>query len=123
MAGQTCEAVLSQYPDFAPAQKQLVLLYARDPKNDEKSYPLAVKVRQAFPDDPEVARAFGVILYRRGDFTRAVSLLEESAGQLNRDAELMYYLGMAQYKLKHSAKCKTALQQALDSEFVWRSGR
>jgi tetratricopeptide (TPR) repeat protein len=113
-AQQTYEAVLNHYPDFAPAQKQLVLLYVKDAKNDAKANSLAVKARQSFPTDPEIAKALGVIVYRQGDFARAASLLTESASQLNRDAELMYYLGMAQYQLKHSAQCKTALKQALD---------
>jgi Flp pilus assembly protein TadD len=113
-AGQTYEAVLNHYPDFSPAQKQLVLLYAKDPNNDAKAYPLAVKARQALPGDPEIARALGFIVYRQGDYSRAASLLDESARQLNRDAELLYYLGMAQYQLKNRVQSKAALQQALN---------
>ena len=111
---QTYEVVLNHYPDFAPAQKSLVLLYAEDPKNDAKSYPLAIKARQAFPGNPEIAKALGLMAYRQGDYARAGSVLAESAQKLNRDAELMYYLGMAQYQLKNRVQCKTALQQALD---------
>ncbi len=114
LAGQTYEAVLNHYPDFAPAQKELVLFYMRDPKNDAKTYPLAVKARQASPGDPEIAKALGLIVFRQGDYSRAEGLLAESARQLNHDAELMYYLGMAEYQLKHRAQCRTALQQALD---------
>ena len=67
--------MLNHYPDFAPAQKQLALLYAKDPNNDAKAYPLAVKALQAFPDDPEIARALGLIVFRQGDYSRAASLL------------------------------------------------
>ena len=114
MAGRTCEDVLNRYPDFAPAQKQLAILYAKDPNNDAKAYPLAVKARAAFPGDPEVAGALGIIVYRQGDYSRAANLLQESARQRNGDAELLYYLGMAQYHLKNRAESKTALQKALD---------
>ena len=113
-AQQTYEAVLNHYPDFTPAGKQLVLLYGKDPRNDSKASLLAIKARQAFPDDPEVAKALGLIVYRQGDYLRAASLLTESARKLNRDAELMYYLGLAQYQLKNRAPAKTALQQALE---------
>jgi len=58
-AEQTYEGVLKHYPDFAPAQKQLAILYAKDPKNDATAYPLAVKAHAAFPADPEVAKAMG----------------------------------------------------------------
>jgi tetratricopeptide (TPR) repeat protein len=113
-AEQTYESVLAHYPDFSPAQKQLAILYAKDPKNDAKAYPLAVKARDAFPADAEVARTLGIIVYRQGDYSRAAKLLQESARQRTSDAELMYYLGMAQYHLKHNAESKTALQRALD---------
>ena len=113
-AVQTYESVLKHYPDFTPAQKQLAILYAQDPKNDAKAYPLAVKARDAFPADSEVARTLGIIVYRQGDNSRAANLLQESARQRTGDAELMYYLGMAQYRLKHNAESKTALQRALD---------
>jgi Flp pilus assembly protein TadD len=113
-AGRTYEDVLSHYPDFTPAQKLLTILYAKDPANDAKAYPLAVKARAAFPGDPDVAKALGLIVYRQGDYSRATSLLQESARQKNGDAELMYYLGMAQYHLKNRAESKTALQKALD---------
>jgi tetratricopeptide (TPR) repeat protein len=113
-AGQTYEGVLKHYPDFAPAQKQLAILYAKDPNNDAKAYPLAVKARDAFPGDPTVAKTLGLLVYRKGDYPRAANLLQESARQMNGDAELMYYLGMAQYHLKNRTESKTALQKALD---------
>ena len=43
-----------------------------------------------------------------------MTLLQESARQKTGDAELMYYLGMAQYRLKNRAESKTDLQKALD---------
>ena len=55
----------------------------------------------------------GIIVFRQGDYSRAVTLLQESARQKTGDAELMYYLGMAQYRLKNRAESKT-LQRALD---------
>ena len=113
-AEQIYGGVLKHYPDFAPAQKQLALLYAKDPKNDAKAYPLAVAAHDAFPADPEVARALGLIVYRQGDYSRAAELLQQSARQKTGDAELLYYLGMAQYHLKNRVESKTALQQALD---------
>jgi len=113
-AGLTYESVLKHYPDFAPAQKRLALLYAKDPSNDAKAYPLALKARAAYPGDPEVARVLGILVYRKADYSGAVSYLQESARQKSGDAELMYYLGMAQYHLKNRTESKTDLQKALD---------
>lgn len=73
-----------------------------------------MKARAAFVGDPEVAKALGMIVYRQGNYSQAADLLQESARQISQDPELQYYLGMAQYRLKHSAESKAALQRALD---------
>jgi len=113
MAGRTYEDVLNHYPDFAPAQKQLAILYAKDQNNNAKAYALAVKARQAFPDDPVVTKTLGAILIQKGDYGRAVNLLKESAVKNSADAEVFYYLGAAQFQLKSRAESKVNLQQAL----------
>ena len=113
MAGLIYEDVLNRYPDFAPAQKQLAILYAKDPNNNTKAYALAVKARQAFPDDPVVTKTMGAILIQKGDYGRAVNLLKESAAKNSADAEVFYYLGAAQFQLKRRAESKVNLQQAL----------
>ena len=117
-AQQTYEDILKLYPDFAPAQKNLAILYAKNSDNDSLAYPLAVKAREAFPRDPNVAKCLGIITCRQGDYPRAVSLLQESAHQLSRDPELLYYLGLAQYHLNNGAESKADLQRALNLDLA-----
>jgi tetratricopeptide (TPR) repeat protein len=112
-AQQTYEKVLTQYPDFAPAQKKLAVLYAEDPDKKEAAYSLAIKARATFPNDSELAKAFAIIVFQQGDYTRAVNLLKASAADRSTDPEPLYYLGMAQYHLKDRAGSKAALQGAL----------
>jgi uncharacterized protein HemY len=88
--------------------------YAADPGADQKAYPLAVQAREAFPGDPELGKALGMIVYRQGDYMRSVQLLTETANRLTGDATVMYYLGMAQYRLKKRAESKQSLQRALE---------
>jgi tetratricopeptide (TPR) repeat protein len=114
VAKQTYEKVLSRYPDFAPAKKRLAILSAEDPGDGQKAYELATKAREAFPDDPELAKALGIVVYRQGDYARSARLLQESANKLNGDAKVFYYLGMAQYRLKQQTESKRSLQRALD---------
>jgi Flp pilus assembly protein TadD len=114
VAEATYEEVLTQYPDFVPALKKLASLYAQTPATNDKAYALAVKARKALPADAEVARTLGIVVFRRGDFSQAASLLLESARQRSEDAELRYYLGMAQYRLKNRTESKVSLQRALD---------
>lgn len=108
------EQVLNRYPDFSPAQRKLALLHAASPANDAKSVALALKARLAFPDDPQVARAAGIIAYRQGDFARAAALLAEAATKSTPDGELMYHLGMAQYRANQRSAGKASLLRALD---------
>jgi tetratricopeptide (TPR) repeat protein len=112
-AKQTYQKILSLYPDFSPSQKRMAILCAENADNDSRAYEYAAKARAAFPDDPEVAKAFGIILYRQLDYARAESFLKESADKSANESEVYYYLGMTQYHLKENAECKKNLQKAL----------
>jgi uncharacterized protein HemY len=107
------ERVLARYPAFLPAMRNLAILYAQHPGDDQKAYDLGLKARAAYPDDAELARTLGVLAYRRGDYARATQLLQESSQTLNKDGELLYYLGMAHYQLKQKSASKAELQRAL----------
>jgi len=108
-----CEKTLARFPSFAPANKLLAALYAERLADYQHAYEPALKAREAYPDDPEVAKTLGIVVYRRGDFKRAAQLLKESAGKRATDADLFYYLGMAHYQLKESTESKQALRQAV----------
>jgi putative PEP-CTERM system TPR-repeat lipoprotein len=112
-AVQIYKKVLIHYPFFTPAQRHLAILCAESPDNDPQAYEFANKARAAYPDDPAVAKAFGIILYRQADYSKAERLLNESSTTSNTDPEILYYLGMAQYHLKKPVECKKNLQQAL----------
>ncbi len=45
---------------------------------------------------------------------RSSTLLQESASKRTADAQVFYYLGMAQYRLKEPSESKQSLQRALD---------
>jgi tetratricopeptide (TPR) repeat protein len=113
-AKQDYQKVLDRFPNFIPAGKGLAILCAENPDSDPKIFDLASKVREALPADAEVAEAFGIIVYRRGDYTGAEHLLRQTALQRSGDATLMYYLGMAQYRLNQRAESKQTLQRAIN---------
>jgi Flp pilus assembly protein TadD len=100
---------------FAPAVRAAAILSARSFKNDPQGYTLAVKAREAYPDDPEVARALGILSYIRGsDDVRAIALLKESNQKRQNDPEILYYLGKAQLRQKQSTQGKDTLRRALE---------
>jgi tetratricopeptide (TPR) repeat protein len=109
----TYDEILHRFPDFAPAQKQLAVLYLKDPGALDKAYEFAVKARKALPDDPELARTLGEISFQRKEYGRAVQLLQESARKNPLDAKALYYLGASQLQLKQQPQGKEALERAL----------
>lgn len=108
------EKALAKYPAFLPAARNLSILYAQRPGDEQKAYDLGMKARPAYPGDAQLARALGIVSYRRGDYSGASQLLQEgSQGSSNKDGELLYYLGKAHYQLKQKSQSKTELQAAL----------
>jgi len=107
------DGVLQQYPDFAPAQKEMATLYAMDPENRAKAYDLAVSARKTLPDDPGLARLLAELSYERKEYTRAIELLQESSGASPLDARSLYYLGMSYVQVKQPAQARDTLRQAL----------
>ena len=109
----TYDEILQRFPDFAPAQKQLAVLYLEDPNALDKAYDFAMKARKTLPTDPELARMLGEISYQRNEYPRALQLLQESARTTALDAKGLYYLGMSQLQLKQTAQGREALNRAL----------
>ena len=110
---KTYEKVLADDPLYAPATRQLTLLYAQQASDDPKAYDLATKARQAYPDDPDIAKALGILTYRRGLYPQAIELLQQAAAKRNDDPELLYYLGESYHQLKQFNECRQNLQRAL----------
>jgi tetratricopeptide (TPR) repeat protein len=113
-AKETYKKVLGYYPDFVPAERQLAILFAQAPGDDKEAYVLATKALEAYPNDPELAKAAGIILYRLGNFEQAATSLKAAAGSRANDSNLMFYLGMADYRLKARGDARIALQRGLD---------
>jgi tetratricopeptide (TPR) repeat protein len=80
---------------------------------DQKAFELTEKARQAYPQDPDIARALGILNYRRQYYPRAAELLQEAARARADDPELQFYLGAAHYQLKQWNQCKAVLDRAL----------
>jgi Tfp pilus assembly protein PilF len=108
------ELILRLDPDFLPAEKHLLSLYATNGAEDRKALDVGRRALEAFPNDPGVERDYGIVIFRSGDFARASELLAsvDQAGGL--DALGLYSLGISQFKLKQLPKAKLTLKRALD---------
>src|SRR6516225_1667651 len=112
-AVKTYEKVVADNPLYAPATRQLALLYGQLSTDSAKAYELVTKARQAYPDDPDIAKTLGILNYRRGYYPQAVELLKQAIATRKDDPELLYYLGEVHRQLKQYTECKDELERAL----------
>lgn len=105
------EAALAVYPEFFPAMRELVVAFAEAPGDEAKLAEWAAKAREALPADRDLARAYGFLAARRGDYARAATLLSEVA-PASQDPRLHFTLGRAQSQVK-GLNPKPALERAL----------
>jgi tetratricopeptide (TPR) repeat protein len=112
------EKVAADYPMFAPATRQLALLYGQRLTDSSTAYDVAMRARQAYPADPDVAKAAGILSYRRGNFPQSVELFKEASAKRNHDSEVLYYLGETYRQLNQWNDCKESLHRALVSSLA-----
>lgn len=107
------ERALACYPTFSPAGRNLAVVTAQHQGDDEKAYDFGLKARAVLSNDADLTEALGLLAYRRGDYAQAVQLLKENTDRLNKNAQLLYYLGKSDYQLKQKQESKDAFQRAL----------
>ena len=121
-ARDACEKLLAVNPQFGPALNNLAYLYAEQFNQLDKAFELARKGKDLAPQDPYTADTLGWIVYKRGDYPWALSLLHESATKMPSTAEVLYHLGMTHYMMGEEDPARTALQRAvqLSADFPGR---
>jgi predicted Zn-dependent protease len=67
------------------------------------------------PDNPHISDTLGWILYQRGLYDRAASLLKDSAAKLPNSPAVQYHYGMAALKTGDKNAARKALGAALSS--------
>src|SRR4051812_16378999 len=109
----TYQKVIDANPLFAPAFRDLALVYLARGIDDSKAFDITAKARQAYPDDAEIAKALGILNFKRGLFPQSAELLNQAAGSRRNDADIQLYLGKSYQQLKRWDDCKSALERAL----------
>ncbi|WP_426527987.1 tetratricopeptide repeat protein [Bradyrhizobium sp. McL0615] len=109
----TYQKVIDANPLFAPALRDLALAYLARGGDDSKAFDVAAKARQAYPEDAELAKTFGILNFKRGLFPQSAELLNQAAGSRRNDADIQLYLGKSYQQLKRWDDCKSALERAL----------
>jgi Flp pilus assembly protein TadD len=109
------EKALALNPRFAAAANNLAWIYSEHGGDKDKALQLAQIAKEQAPDDPRISDTLGWIMYKRGVYQRAVSLLKESAERLPNNPQVQYHLGMAYQQLGDRDNARKALQLATDS--------
>ena len=106
------EKLLSTEPNFVPALNNLAYLYTERLNNLDKAYDLAGKARGLLGQDPSVGDTFGWVLYKRGDYQQALTILQESAGKATDNPEVQFHLGMTAYMMGQTDLARLAFRKA-----------
>jgi len=107
----TYQKAIDANPLYAPALRDLALVYSA--RGDSKAFDMTAKARQAYPDDAELAKTFGLLNFKRGLYPQSAELLNQAAGSRRDDADIQFYLGKSYQQLKRWDECKSALERAL----------
>jgi tetratricopeptide (TPR) repeat protein len=106
------EKLLAINPDFVPALNNLAYLYTERLDDLNKAYDLARKAHDLQPQDVSVADTLGWVLYKRGDYQQALTILQESAEKAPDNPEIQFHLGMTAYMMGQTDLAKVALKKA-----------
>lgn len=109
----TYQKAIDANPSFAPAVRDLALVYSARAADDAKAFDIIAKARQAYPGDAELAKALGILNFKRGLYPQSAELLNQAAGSRRDDADIQLYLGKSYQQLKRWGDCKSALERAL----------
>ena len=117
------ERLLAIDPKFFPALNNLASLYAENLGQLDRAYALAKSAHDLRPGDPVVADTLGWILFKRGDYSGALTQLQDSAAKLTKSSEVQFHLGMTYYTLGNEAAARAAFEKALagDQDFPGRA--
>jgi tetratricopeptide (TPR) repeat protein len=107
------EATLAISPQYPGAANNLAYLLSEQPGQEENAFKLASSAQRIAPDDPHVLDTLGWILYKRGDYQRALTVLKQSAAKLPESPGVQYHLGMAAQKMGDTTMARTALTKAV----------
>ena len=114
-ATKTYEKVTADNPSFAPPCANLHCFTVSVQPIALGRLRLSHEGRQAYPDDPDIAKAAGVLSYRRGFYPQSLELLKAASAKRKDDGDLFYFLGELQRQLAQWDECKQSLERALAS--------
>jgi len=127
-AGKAYDAILAVDPRHGPALNNLAWLCSEYLQEPNRAYELASRARELNPGNSLAAAAtadtLGWVLFKNGDYVRALALLQESARVLSEQPDVLFHLGMTHYMMGEEPAARVALQSAIQlasPDALWRA--
>jgi tetratricopeptide (TPR) repeat protein len=112
-AREAYEKVVLLNPKSLVALNNLANLYSEKFQEPEKANEAAQKAHELQPAEPHATDTLGWILYKKQNYGRALTLLEDAAEKLPNSSEVSYHLGSARYVLGLEEDAKAAFDRSL----------
>jgi tetratricopeptide (TPR) repeat protein len=110
------EKLIAIDPNSGLALNNLAYLYSEHYGDLGKATQLAERAKKARPEDPFVADTLAWILYKQGQYQRALGLMQESLEKKPNNPEVQMHLGMTYYMMEEEDLARVHLQQALSAD-------
>lgn len=105
-------AVLQYDPANSIARNNLAMRLSESKSTLDEALMLALDLKRANPDNPEVDDTLGWVYYRKGSFEQAIQHFSRAGSRAN-SARFMYHLAMAHFGAGDRAQGRKALTTAL----------
>jgi len=115
-AFESYKQMLEANPKSGAALNNLAYLYSEQFNEPKKALEHAEKAKEALPHDAHVSDTLGWILYKKGEYARALPLLTESANKLPDEPVVRLHLGLTLYMMGEDAAARVALERGLRSK-------
>lgn len=112
-AGQKFQQALAIDPGMAIAANNLAWVYAEQGKNLDVALGLAQKAKSLDPEVPSFSDTLAWVMYKKGDYSGALPLLQDCVKKDPSSAQYHYHLGMTLVASGQKDKGKIELEAAL----------
>ena len=106
------DKILAANPEFAIAANNAAYLHMTQTGDLDKAFDLAKRARDLAPNDAAIADTFGWILYHKGDYPRALTLIKEAAETFPEHPDVVYHLGMVYAAVGKEALASETLSES-----------
>jgi tetratricopeptide (TPR) repeat protein len=107
------ERALEVDPDFAVANANMAWVDAQEGKDLDVALGMAQKAKSEMPEVPTISDTLAWVMYKRGNYSGAIPVLEECVKKTPDSAQFHYHLGLALMAAGQKEPGKVQLQAAL----------